>query len=239
MIASTLTNLTRKLSYMTTLQDRIAKLMAETGKTVGELADIAGVSSSAVTQWKDGPTKSLKTAPATKLAAATGFNAMWIATGVGPEKSGVAPFDVNAKPAPMGMRSYPVISNVQAGALKEITVPYGPGDGFDVEFGDDDASQWSFFLEIEGNSMLPEFRPGDRVLIDPDVLPNPGDFVAARNTKQEATFKKYRVRGIDESGNEIFELVPLNENYPVLRSDQHHLVVIGTMIEHRRKFRRK
>ena len=87
--------------------------------------------------------------------------------------------------------------------------------------------------------MLPEFRPGDRVLIDPDVLPNPGDFVAARNTKQEATFKKYRVRGIDESGNEIFELVPLNENYPVLRSDQHHLVVIGTMIEHRRKFRRK
>lgn len=224
---------------MTTLQDRIAKLMAETGKTVGEIADIAGVSSSAVTQWKDGPTKSLKTAPATKLAAATGFNAMWIATGVGPEKSGVAPFDVNAKPAPMGMRSYPVISSVQAGALKEIAVPYGPGDGFDVEFGDDDASQWSFFLEIEGDSMLPDFRPGDRVLIDPDVSPNPGDFVAARNTKQEATFKKYRVRGLDASGNEVFELVPLNDDYPILRSDEQHLCVIGTMIEHRRKFRRK
>lgn len=228
-----------KLSYMTTLQDRIAKLMAETGKTVGEIADIAGVSSSAVTQWKDGPTKSLKTAPATKLAAATGFNAMWIATGVGPEKSGVAPFDVNAKPAPMGMRSYPVISHVQAGALKEIAVPYSPGDGFDVEFGDDEASQWSFFLEIEGDSMLPDFRPGDRVLIDPDVSPNPGDYVAARNTKQEATFKKYRVRGIDESGHEVFELVPLNNDYPILRSDERHLVVIGTMIEHRRKFRRR
>lgn len=224
---------------MNTLQDRIAKLMAETGKSVSDLASIAGVSSSAVSQWKDGPTKSLKTAPAVKLSTATGFNAMWIATGVGPEKSGITPFDVNAKPAPLGMRSYPVISCVQAGALREITVPYAPGDGFDVEFGDDDASQWSFFLEIEGNSMLPDFRPGDRVLIDPDISPRPGDFVAARNTKQEATFKKYRVRGINESGQEVFELVPLNDDYPVLRSDEHHLVVIGTMIEHRRKFRRK
>lgn len=224
---------------MTTLQERIAKLMAETGKTVGDLAEIAGVSSSAVTQWKDGPTKSLKTAPAVKLATATGFSAMWIATGTGPEKSGIAPFDANAKPVPLGMRPYPVISCVQAGMLKEIAVPYGPGDGFDVEFGDDDTSKWSFFLEIEGDSMLPDFRPGDRVLIDPEVTPRPGDFVAARNTKQEATFKKYRVRGIDELGAEIFELVPLNDNYPVLRSDEHHLVVIGTMIEHRRKFRRK
>lgn len=224
---------------MTTLQDRIAKVMAETGKTVGELADIAGVSSSAVTQWKDGPTKSLKTAPATKLAAATGFSAMWIATGDGQEKSGAAPFEVNVKPVHLGMRPYPVISSIQAGMLKEICTPYGPGDGFDVEFGDDDASQWSFFLEIEGDSMLPDFRPGDRVLIDPDVSPRPGDFVAARNTKQEATFKKYRVRGICESGQEVFELVPLNDDYPVIRSDEHHLVVIGTMIEHRRKFRRK
>lgn len=224
---------------MTTLQDRIAKLMAETGKTVGEIADIAEVSSSAVTQWKDGPTKSLKTAPATKLAAATGFSAMWIATGAGPEKSGITPFDTNVKPAPPGMRAYPVISTIQAGLVKEISCPYEPGDGFAIEFGEDDASTWAFFLEIEGDSMLPEFRPGDRVLIDPEVTPRPGDFVAARNTKQEATFKKYRVRGINEAGQEVFELVPLNDDYPVLRSDEHHLVVIGTMLEHRRKFRRK
>ena len=170
------------------------------------------------------------------IAAVLGCSALWLATGEGAMKDG---FDKNVTPTAMGMRPYPVISHVQAGALKEIAVPYGPGDGFDVEYGDDDASQWSFFLEIEGDSMLPDFRPGDRVLIDPDVSPNPGDFVAARNTKEEATFKKYRVRGLDASGNEVFELVPLNDNYPVLRSDEQHLRVIGTMIEHRRKFRRK
>ncbi len=223
---------------MTTLQERIAKVMAETGMTVGRIAEVTGVSSSAVTQWKDGPTKTIKTAPATKLAASTGFSALWLATGVGPERM-AQPFDANVQRAHEGVRRFPVISYIQAGNLTEISNPYGPGDGFDVEFGEDDASQWAFFLEIKGDSMLPEFRPGERVLIDPEVTPSPGDYVAARNTKQGATFKKYRVRGISESGQEIFELVPLNSDYPVLRSDEHHLEIIGTMIEHRRKFRRK
>lgn len=150
-----------------------------------------------------------------------------------------ATWDNNTKPVPSGVRKYPVISPIQAGHLKEISDPYGPGDGFDIEFGDDDASLWAFFLQIDGDSMQPDFQQGDRVLIDPDVRPRPGDFVVARNSKQEATFKKYRVRGIAVDGSEVFELVPLNDNYPVMRSDEHELTVIGTMVEHRRKFRRK
>lgn len=176
-------------------------------------------------------------AGALKAEEVLGIRAAWVLKGEG--SMSAAAFHSNAQPVVLGMRPYPVISGVQAGALKEIAVPYAPGDGFDVEFGDDDASQWSFFLQIEGDSMLPDFRPGDRVLIDPEVTPRPGDFVAARNTKQEATFKKYRVRGLDASGNEVFELVPLNDDYPILRSDEQHLCIIGTMIEHRRKFRRK
>jgi SOS-response transcriptional repressor LexA len=75
-------------------------------------------------------------------------------------------------------------------------------------------------------------------LIDPEVSPRPGDFVAAP-IQTRGNLQKYRVRGIDEAGQEIFELVPLNDDYPVMRSDEHHLVVIGTMLEHRRKFRRR
>ena len=185
---------------------------------------------------KNWETRGVSKAGALKAEELLGVRAAWLFTGEGSMGGG---FASNVQPAPLGMRPYPVISSVQAGMLKEICAPYSAGDGFDVEYGDDDTSKWSFFLEIEGDSMLPDFRPGDRVLIDPDVSPNPGDYVAARNTKQEATFKKYRVRGIDSSGSEIFELVPLNDNYPVLRSDEQHLIVIGTMIEHRRKFRRK
>lgn len=216
--------------------ERLEAALKARNTTISQLASGMGVSYQAVKRVIDGLSKAFSAANNTKAAAFLRISPDWLATGQGSMEMG---FDANAKPVPLGMRAYPVISCVQAGMLKEITVPYGPGDGFDVEFGDDDTSKWSFFLEIEGDSMLPDFRPGDRVLIDPEVTPRPGDFVAARNTKQEATFKKYRVRGIDESGAEIFELVPLNDNYPVLRSDEHHLVVIGTMIEHRRKFRRK
>lgn len=216
--------------------ERLATALKKRNTTVSELASGMGVSYQAVKRVIDGLSKAFSAANNAKAAAFLKISPDWLATGNGAME---VSFDANVQPVTQGMRPYPVISKIQAGALCEIAVPYGPGDGFDVEYGDDDASQWSFFLEIEGDSMLPDFRPGDRVLIDPDVQPRPGDFVAARNTKQDATFKKYRVRGIDELGKEVFELVPLNDDYPVMRSDEHHLVVIGTMIEHRRKFRRK
>ena len=38
-------------------------------------------------------------------------------------------------------------------------------------------------------------------------------------TPDEATFKKYRPRGLNEQGQQVFELVPLNEDYPSMRSD--------------------
>ena len=82
--------------------------------------------------------------------------------------------------------------------------------------------------------MTPEFQEGDTILIDPDVTPTPGDYVVAKNDDGEATFKKYRSRGLNEHGEPVIELVPLNEDYPSLRSDRTPLQVIGTMMEHRR-----
>ncbi len=85
-MSSTLTRIDSKIAYMSTLQDRMAELISETKLSVGEIALIAGVSSSAASQWKDGPTKSIKIVPATRISEATGFSAMWLSTGVGPKK---------------------------------------------------------------------------------------------------------------------------------------------------------
>src|SRR5471030_1335310 len=148
-------------------------------------------------------------------------------------------FDVNARPAAIGKRAIPVISAIQAGALREITEPYELGDGFATLYTDDDYSKWAFGLVIEGDSMSPEFRDGDLVIIEPDWEPRPGEYVAAKNGREEATFKKYRPRGIDAQGNEVFELAPLNEDYPTLRSDTTSLKIIGVMAEHRRRSRRR
>lgn len=123
--------------------------------------------------------------------------------------------------------------------MKEIAQPYAVGDGYAAIYVDDGYSPWVFALEIEGDSMMPDYQEGDLVIIEPEWSPRPGECVAARNGGQEATFKKYRQRGIDKDGNDIFELVPLNENYPTVRSDETPLCIIGVMAEHRRKARRR
>ena len=98
---------------------------------------------------------------------------------------------------------------------------------------DVDVSISSFALKIRGDSMLPDFKEGDIVIIDPMITPLPGDFVVAKNLEEEATFKKYRPRGNNEHGQLVFELVPCNPDYPTLRSDIDRCNIIGVMIEHR------
>ncbi|EGQ61559.1 phage repressor [Acidithiobacillus sp. GGI-221] len=93
-------------------------------------------------------------------------------------------------------------------------------------------SDSAFALEIKGDSMLPEYHEGDIVIIDPAVTPQPGDYVVVKNQEEEATFKKYRPRGRNDRGEEYFEVVPLNPDYPTLRSDVDSLYIVGTEVEH-------
>jgi SOS-response transcriptional repressor LexA len=220
---------------MANLSHRIQIVLNETGWSQAELARKAGTSRTAVSDWLNDKVKNLSAQVAQNISRETTFSISWLATGEGKAKQG---FDNNARVAPIATRPIPVISAVQAGALREVSDPYPVGAGSDVIYTDIDTSEWSFALEIDGMSMAPEFQPGDRVIIDPDIAPQPGDFVVAKNGTQEATFKKYRPRTIDAAGNTIFELVPLNQDYPTIRSDEHHLVIIGVMVEHR-KYRRK
>jgi SOS-response transcriptional repressor LexA len=154
------------------------------------------------------------------------------------KKTPAGDFDENVSPAVAGARPIPVISAVQAGQLKDMENPYSPGDGYSIEYTDQKLSRWAFALEVEGVSMTPVFQPGDRIIVDPDLAPQPGDYVIARNGSDQATFKKYRPRGIDAKGEMIFELVPLNDDFPTMRSDTEHLIVIGVVTEHRKKLRR-
>lgn len=218
---------------MKTIAERLKEAREDAGLTQPALAEKAKVSQGTIGNIESGLRK--RPRDLLSIAEALGVSATWLESGNGPKK---VKFDANITRIASGARPYPVVSMIQAGHLKEMTNPYEPGDGYDIEFGDDDASEWAVFVEIKGDSMLPDFKPGDRVRIDPEVVPRPGDFVAAKNSELEATFKKYRVRGIGYNGQEVFELVPLNEDYPILRSDEHSLTVIGTMTEHRRKFRR-
>lgn len=138
----------------------------------------------------------------------------------------------------VGYREIPVISYVQAGMMTEAVDPFSLGDGFETITTDLDLSGGAFGLIIKGPSMEPEFKEGDKVIIDPAIAPQPGDFVVAKNSHEEATFKKYRPRGTGAHGEMIFELVPLNDDFATLHSERDHLHIIGVMMEHR-KYRRR
>lgn len=130
-------------------------------------------------------------------------------------------------------RRVPVISYVQAGLMVEVIDPFTLGGGFEIIEVTIPCSARTFALRIRGNSMEPRFYEGDIAIIDPEINPKPGQFVVAKNTSEEATFKKYRPRGMDARGNDIFELVPMNDDYPTLHSERDHLHIIGVCIERR------
>lgn len=168
---------------MSTLQERIAEIMAATRLSVGDIADITGVTSSAVTQWKDGPTKSLKAAPASKLAAKTGFNAVWISTGEGTKiTTGNAAYDLTSSevgdPIELkGMRRLPVVGEVKGGDdgyLDEFQYPVGHGEGY-IEFPTTDPNAYA--LRVRGDSMHPRYRAGEFVVVEPNIEPQEGDDV--------------------------------------------------------------
>lgn len=184
-MSSTLTIPVGKLANVTTLQERIAELMAAADLTVGGLANIAGVTSSAATQWKDGPTKTLKTGPATKISAATGFSAMWIATGEGPKMAASMPpapvaSNVADAPALAASRLVPVVGHVKGGTdgfLEEMQFPPGYGEGF-VEFWTKDSAAYA--LRVKGDSMHPRYRAGEFIVVTPSIEAQPGRDVVVR-----------------------------------------------------------
>lgn len=147
----------------------------------------------------------------------------------------------NVTPADLGERRVPLLNYVQAGAFTEVAPGFGETEHLVVDI---PVSDRAFALQIKGDSMRAppgvvgdSFLEGDRVIIDCNVAPRPGSYVVARNGGNEATFKKYRLVKVDDEGREIFELSPINPDYPSVRSDEQALEIIGTMVEHRRYYR--
>jgi len=226
---------------MKTLAERLTWARNEAGLTQQELAKKTGVAQSTIASWESGARETGR--KISVVADFLGVNSLWLSEGKGSARTSTTNESASSRvaevsnviDAPLGTHRIPLLNYVQAGAMREVLDQPWAGEFLIAE---SRISSSSFALEIRGESMLPQFREGDRVIIDPDVVPQPGDMVVAKNGGEEATFKKYRPRGVGEDGKEIFELVPLNEDYPSMRSDVTPLVIIGTMVEHRQYRRR-
>lgn len=212
--------------------ERIKLSRSRLKMTQQQLGDRIGANKASISQWENGVyTPDAKNLSA--LAKALSVSVFWLMDGKGD------PAGQNLEVAPPDIHRIPVISYVQAGVWTE-TSEIRAYDGNLVYITTDlELGERAFAIELKGHSMEPEFVEGDVVLIDPDEHPHPGDFVVAKNGEEAATFKKYRPRGIGEDGQEVFELVPLNDDFPTMRSDRQHIQIIGTMVEHRRRRKRR
>ena len=191
------------------LADRVKQKRIELGLTQTEAAEKAGIRQQSWQSIEDG--KTLKPRNIIGIAKALKCDADWLMNG-----GAFMPM------AEVNSRRVPLISYVQAGALAEKN-PIEAFDGsLEYILTDLDVSQHTFALRIEGDSMEPDFKAGDVIIVG----------------GTQATFKKYRPTWVDPLGCQHFELVPLNDDYPVINSDHQPLTIIGVMIEHR-IYRRK
>ena len=219
---------------MKTFKDRLSARRKELRLSQDALAKRAGLSQTTISNIERGRNDGSKELVA--LAAALRVRPEWLADGRGFMTPGASNVDPGITLD--DRMSIPVISYVQAGNWREIVDAFAPGAADEYVPSSASYGPATFALRVVGNSMAPDYVEGDIIIVDPDIAPRPGERVVAKNHREEATFKKYRPRGRNADGVEVYELVPLNDDYETLRSDLDQTTIIGTVMEHRRMTRR-
>lgn len=211
-----------------TLGDRVRTLRKEKLMSQHDLARRANVTQGVISGLESGRNNS--SVALVDIARALGTTVEYLTTGVD-ERQKTDNIIFNSKHT---LKPIPIISFVQAGNWREAVEHGVIGYIFSTSIG---LSANSFGVIVMGKSMSPDFNEGDSLTIDTEVCPHPGDAVVAINGKGEATLKKYRPRGLNTAGEEVFELVPINPDFATLYSDRENIKIIGTVVEHTRKLR--
>jgi SOS-response transcriptional repressor LexA len=220
--------LRKKNLCMRDIGKRIKERRLRLGWSTTKVATLAGISQSFLSRIENG-TNFGSWETYLKIAGALGVSMDSLVTSA---KS-------NVEHAEIGTRRVPVLDYVQAGQWTGVNrLPDEISEMQETIVTDLELPPSTFALRIRGESMQPEFRAGDIVVINPTIQPHPGDFVVATCDGGEATFKQYRSAGRNERGQDVFELWPLNPLYAPMRSDREPLAIVGVMVEHRKYLRR-
>ncbi|HUT52540.1 MAG TPA: XRE family transcriptional regulator [bacterium] len=138
-------------------------------------------------------------------------------------------------------RAVPVVGMVQAGAFmasEDGEYPAGASDA--VVYSDQKAANL-FAVKVVNDSMEPEFREGDVLIVNPNLEAKSGDYVIAKlKEENEATFKKLIIHGDKGGGKGSKRLVilrPLNARYEdIVVTDPSKLEIVGRVVERKTLF---
>lgn len=169
---------------MKTLMERASHLLGLANNSVTELANIAGVKPPSVSDWLNGKTKTLKSAPAIKMAKHFKLNILWITEGIGP-MSDQPGGEKNAEVVPSPKRPLKVIECPDLYTIPQYRSGGSMGNGLELPDQPGIIENWSVSREwlyknvrnftATGNlcivtgfgpSMQPLFNPGDPLLVD-------------------------------------------------------------------------
>ena len=194
-----------------------------------DMADFCKVSKVSIGQWFNGPTKNLEGANLSRAAEFLGVNHKWLAGGNAPMVPATNPSELHITIKSNSIEA-PVLSMDQAQKWREYVdgqitpEKYMPTDyeGLDRES--------VFMVEVAEQSMSPFFEIGDRLIIDPCKPPSPGSYVLALCEGDAVVFRRYRVTGYNDEGQAQFELIPHNNDFPVLSSQKHDIKILGVVV---------
>ena len=214
---------------METLGQRVLKLRKDKKMSREALGAKIGVSKTSVKNWEDGE-HIPKLEYLQLLAEYFKCSVEYLTEGTG---NGDNFKKIQEKP----IRRAPVLNFVQAGAFCEYH-DNAISDEFEPVIGD--AGDNVYWIVLEGDSMMPDFESGELVLIDPDIQPNPADYVVAlRKGEKAVTFKKWRPRGFDEAtGEEYSQLIPSNPDFPIIDSRFTPFSICGVAVQRNQILRR-
>lgn len=196
---------------------RLREVMEEKGITQSALRDITGIKQQTISYLLHPDSPATGSKHYEELAVALGVSPQWLKTGLG-----------DKYPASQQSREVPVLlaEHVQAymetGASSNIR---------GVVIADGYVSDKAFAIELSCSAMVPQYTPGDRVIVDPEVPAVPGDAVVAIQSDDgpngPLVFGKFRATSLRD-----FEVKPSNDDYQTVPGKSVKLV--GPVVEHRR-----
>jgi SOS-response transcriptional repressor LexA len=191
------------------------------GLSEKQFADAVGVSRGAVQQWEKAGGTAPKRANQHRVAEMLGISIAELVSGGSNTSPG---FDMRAE--------VPLVSAVEAGDYTRID-NFKPADGFERVPVTIPIKRHTYALKVHGDSMVSEisdsFPDGSIVIVEPEMVAEPGDYVIALNESNETTFKQLVKDGGD------FYLKPLNTRYPIKPMGTAR--IIGVVREFTKRFR--
>jgi SOS-response transcriptional repressor LexA len=136
----------------------------------------------------------------------------------------------NVEPAAVGSAyRIPVVTWVTAGQWKEVCDAFEPGDA-DEWIDSDVKGRNVFALRVSGDSMEPEFKDGEIIIVNPHIEAVPGDFVVVKDREEQATFKQLKKYGPH------WVLHPLNPRYTDQEVRRGDFRVIGRVVKKEKRY---